>query len=287
MARGRDEIPDLVERVRPAVAHVDVETSDGPSFGAGFAIDPRREDPAAGVVVTNAHVVDGARAVLVRFWDESEYEASIRFIDPSTDIALLSLPTRLQVTFRLRPLRDVRLGQPVVAMGSPLGFEGSVTTGVVSGLDRTMASHSGIPIDHMLQTDALINPGNSGGPLVDLDERVVGVNALTLLSDESSAGLNFAIPADTVQFIGHSPGRARCEHRSPQLYASRASRLRPAGGCPAGAPPARGRARGTRWPRGRRRDRQFRRHRDRRARRPSHGTAARPDRRELPARVPA
>jgi S1-C subfamily serine protease len=199
--RWADAIPDLVERLRPAVAHLDIGTPDGSSVGAGFAIDPRKDDNMPGVLVTNAHVVEGSDSILVRFWDQSEYEATVRVIDPSTDVALLALPTPLNVTFRLKALHDIRLGEPVVALGSPLGFEGSVTIGVVSGLDRTMRSRAGVPIDRMIQTDALINPGNSGGPLVDVDGRVVGVNTLTLIGERPSAGLSFAIPADTVQFV--------------------------------------------------------------------------------------
>ena len=199
--RWADAIPDLVERVRPAAAHLDIEGADGPSIGAGFAIEPREDDGASGLLVTNGHVVEGARSILVRFWDETEYEATLRLVDPSTDVALLALPTPLTVSFQLRALREVRLGEPVLALGSPLGFEGSVTTGVVSGLDRTMRSHSGIPIDHMIQTDAAINPGNSGGPLVDTEGRVVGVNTMSLVTEEASSGLNFAIPSDTVGFV--------------------------------------------------------------------------------------
>src|SRR3954453_19225875 len=118
--RWADAIPDLVERVRPAVAHLDTDGADGPGVGAGFAIERRKDDDAGGGLVTNGHVVEGARSILVRFWDETEYEATLRLFDPSTDVALLALPAPLDVSFRLRPLRDVRLGEPVLALGSPL-----------------------------------------------------------------------------------------------------------------------------------------------------------------------
>lgn len=202
MAFADERIADLVERMRPAVAHLEVQRPEERGFGSGFALEPRDGDDAGGVIVTNSHVVAGCEAApIVRFWDESEYEAAVRAVDASTDVAILAVAERLSVTFELSGLRDVRVGQPVVAMGSPFGYEGTVTAGIVSGLDRTGRSPSGVPMDLMIQTDALVEPGNSGGPLVALDGRVVGVNTQTLLPEGASAGLNFAIPADTVRYV--------------------------------------------------------------------------------------
>jgi serine protease Do len=102
----------------------------------------------------------------------------------------------------LRAVRDVRIGEPVIALGSPYGLSGTVTLGIVSGLDRTMPAPNGIPIDNMVQTDALINPGNSGGPLVGFDGAVVGVNDQTIIMPGTGAtGLGFAVPADTVRSV--------------------------------------------------------------------------------------
>jgi S1-C subfamily serine protease len=198
----KDEpIADLVDRVRPAVAHIEVEQAGDRGFGAGFALSPRADDATGGVIVTNSHVIAGCAAPVVRFWDESEYEASVRAVDPSTDVAVLAVAEPLSVTFELRALKEVRVGQPVIAMGSPFGYEGTVTAGIVSGLDRTGRSPSGVPMDLMIQTDALINPGNSGGPLVALDGRVVGVNTQSLMPEGPGSGLHFAVPADTVRYV--------------------------------------------------------------------------------------
>jgi serine protease Do len=203
-ARGRlDELPDLVDTVRAAVVFVGVKRPDSSGNGSGFAIDSNPNDTAAAVVVTNSHVVDGCDECKVVLEDGNEFEASVRLSDPITDIALLALPDRLHGTLDLRPLGEVRIGEPVMAIGSPFGLTGTVTTGIVSGLNRTMPSPSGIPIDNMIQTDALINPGNSGGPLLGLDGRVLGVNDQVRINPalSGSSGLGFAIPTDTIRAL--------------------------------------------------------------------------------------
>lgn len=201
--RTLDELPDLVDTVRAAVVYVGVKGPDGAGNGSGFAIESNPDDTAAAVIVTNSHVVDGCEECKVVLEDGSEFEASVRLSDPMTDIALLELPERLEATLDLRPLVEIRIGEPVMAIGSPFGLTGTVTTGIVSGLNRTMPSPSGIPIDNMIQTDALVNPGNSGGPLLGLDGRVLGVNDQVRVNPalSGSSGLGFAIPADTVRAL--------------------------------------------------------------------------------------
>ena len=196
-------LPDLVETVRAAVVYVGVKGPGRSGNGSGFAIDSNPNDTAAAVVVTNSHVVEGGDEFKVLQEDGSEFDAKVRLSDPMTDIALLELPERLEATLDLRPLDEVRIGEPVMAIGSPFGLTGTVTTGIVSGLNRTMPSPSGIPIDNMIQTDALINPGNSGGPLIGLDGRVLGVNDQVRANQmlTGSSGLGFAIPADTVRAL--------------------------------------------------------------------------------------
>jgi serine protease Do len=199
-----DTLPDLVDAVQAAVVFVGVKGPEGSGNGSGFAIDPSPGDQAAAVVVTNHHVVEGGcDECRVLLGDGGELKASVRLSDRITDIALLELPERLQTTLQLRPLAEVRIGEPVMAIGSPFGFTGTVTTGIVSGLNRSMPSPSGIPIDNMIQTDALINPGNSGGPLIGLDGRVLGVNDQIWVNAAlaGSSGLGFAIPADTVRTL--------------------------------------------------------------------------------------
>jgi serine protease Do len=193
--RTLDQLPDLVDAVRSAVVYVGVKGPEGSGNGSGFAIEPLAGDAAPAVVITNCHVVQGAEECKVLLEDGSEFDATVRLSDPVTDIALLQLPDRLESTLELRPLAEIRIGEPVMAIGSPFGLAGTVTTGIISGLNRTMPSPSGIPMDNMIQTDALINPGNSGGPLLGLDGRVLGVN------DLGGAGLGFAIPAETVRAL--------------------------------------------------------------------------------------
>jgi serine protease Do len=201
--RSLEELPDLVGAVREAVVYVGVKGPGGAGNGSGFAIEPNAADTASAVVVTNCHVVDGAEECKVLLEDGSEFNATVRLSDRVTDIALLQLSERLEATLDLRPLAEVRIGESVLAIGSPFGLTGTVTTGVVSGLNRTMPSPSGIPIDNMIQTDALINPGNSGGPLLGLDGRVLGVNDQVRVNTTlaGSSGLGFAVPADTVRAL--------------------------------------------------------------------------------------
>ncbi len=198
-----ETLPDLVEQVRNAVVEVRVSGEKGSGNGSGFAVEPSHGDQSAGVIVTNTHVVQGATTHTVRFQSGDESDATVRLMDESTDVAILSLASPAPAVLELRPLAEVRVGEPVIAIGSPYGLDGTVTTGVVSGLNRTMPAPNGIPIDNMLQTDALINPGNSGGPLIGLDGRVVCVNDQVRLNDglTASSGLGFAIPGDTVSAL--------------------------------------------------------------------------------------
>jgi serine protease Do len=198
--RSLEELPDLVDAVRAAVVFVGVSGPGGVGNGSGFFVAPDPRDPAAAIVATNSHVVEGCESFTVVLADGSEYAGTLRLSDPVTDIALLELPQRVRQTLEPRPLSQVRIGEPVMAIGSPFGLTGTVTTGIVSGLNRSMPSPSGIPIDNMIQTDALINPGNSGGPLIGLDGRVIGVNDQVRVNTVlyGSSGLGFAVPSDTV-----------------------------------------------------------------------------------------
>ena len=179
-------LPDLVETMSPAVVHI--TTDDGQ--GSGFAVDHE------GFVLTNAHVVRECKTPGVKLSGGLRTEANVVGVDASTDLAVLRVPANGIPALEFKPLRAVRVGEPVVAVGSPVGLEWSVTLGIVSGLDRTMPAPDGRQIQYMIQTDADVNPGNSGGPLLALDGQVVGVNASGLVGHDLS-GLNFAIPSDT------------------------------------------------------------------------------------------
>jgi S1-C subfamily serine protease len=157
-----DALPDLVARVREAVVHVAARTDDGGVSGAGFAIPVAAADKAPGIVVTNAHVVTGDRpSVRVHTTGKPDQRVKIRLVDRSTDLALLELPEPAAAV--LTPREDVRVGEPVIAIGSPLGYEASVTLGIISALGRLGWGTDYVPFDGAIQTDAAITHGNSGG----------------------------------------------------------------------------------------------------------------------------
>ena len=165
--------------------------------GSGFVFDR------AGHVVTNQHVVSGADAFAVSLWNGSAYDARLVGADPSTDLAVLKIDAPRA---SLRPLQladsdAVSVGDAVLALGSPFGLEGTLTSGIVSALHREMTAPNNFTIMDTIQTDAAINHGNSGGPLLDRRGRVVGVNAQIESESGGSDGVGFAIPANTVRSI--------------------------------------------------------------------------------------
>lgn len=198
-----ETLPELVAAVHPAVVHVEASADVPLGSGSGFALAGLAHGGGGELIVTNAHVVADATELRVRFADESEQVARLRCVDESTDLALLQVDQRPLLALEVRRLAEIRVGEPVMAIGSPYGMEGTVTTGIVSGLDRTRPSPSGVPIDNMIQTDAIINPGNSGGPLIGLDGRVLGVNSQIRLDDYAGwyTGMGFAVPAETALAI--------------------------------------------------------------------------------------
>ena len=199
---GVMSLPDVIATAMPAVVNIDVVQPAGFGNGSGFAIQPAAADDGSCIVVTNAHVVAEASSLTIRFYDDRAYPAALQISDPSTDLALLKVNVAPVAVLDARPLADIRVGEPAIAIGSPYGMAGTVTGGIISGLDRTMPGFGGVPIDNMIQTDALINPGNSGGPLIGADGRVIGVNAEVRVSDlGDSSGLGFAIPIETAHMV--------------------------------------------------------------------------------------
>jgi putative serine protease PepD len=165
--------------------------------GSGFVIDE------LGHIVTDQHVVDGAGSIRVTFSDGSKATAKLVGADASTDVAVLKVDRDAS---KLTPLRladssSVQVGSDVVAIGSPFGLEGSLTTGVVSALDRTIKAPNDYTIAGAIQTDAAINHGNSGGPLLDARGRVIGVNAQIESDSGGNDGVGFAIPSNTVKKV--------------------------------------------------------------------------------------
>jgi S1-C subfamily serine protease len=208
----------VVDRVGPAV--VRVEPFD---HAQGRRLADGRNSPGGtgsgvviagdGLVLTNSHVVGGARRVRLSFPDGNHAEARVLGDDPDTDLALLrtELPAGTPAA-ALGDSRRLRRGQLVVAIGNPLGFESTVTAGVVSALGRSLRSVSGRLIDDVIQTDAALNPGNSGGPLVSSAGEVVGINTAMI---QRAQGICFAVASNTAvfvvsEFIAH--GRVRRAH---------------------------------------------------------------------------
>ena len=165
--------------------------------GSGFVYDEQ------GHIVTNAHVVEGAESVEVRFPNGETRKATVVGTDASTDLAVLDVDAdaSLLEPLALADSSDVGVGDPVVAIGSPFGLEDTVTTGIVSALGRSMEAPNGFTINDSIQTDAAINHGNSGGPLLDLQGRVIGVNAQIASESGGNDGVGFAIPAETVEAV--------------------------------------------------------------------------------------
>jgi len=179
----------VVERVTPSVVNV----RRGQSGGSGVIVTPD------GYALTNAHVVDGVREVAVTLRNETEpVRAPVVGADPATDLAVVRIPRSGLPAADLAESETLRVGQLVIAIGDPLGFQSTVTTGVVSALGRSLRGKDGRLIDNVIQTYAALNPGNSGGPLVDTHAKVVGVNTAII---PMAQGVGFAIPAATARLI--------------------------------------------------------------------------------------
>lgn len=165
--------------------------------GSGSVIDNR------GHILTNYHVVEGSSKLMVSFGGEKVYPATYVGGDPDTDLAIIKItPPRQGLT--VVPLGDsnnLNVGQKVLAIGNPFGLDRTLTTGVISGLQRPLRARNGRPIDAAIQTDASINPGNSGGPLLDKFGRMIGINSQILSPSGASAGVGFAVPVNTAKRI--------------------------------------------------------------------------------------
>ena len=165
--------------------------------GSGFVYDSE------GNIVTNEHVVDGAKSVSVRFWNGDSYPATVVGSDPSTDLAVIKVDAPASILAPL-PLGDsskLLVGDGVVAIGSPFGLEETVTSGIVSALHRQMEAPNEFTINDSIQTDAAINHGNSGGPLLNSRGQIVGVNSQIRSDSGGSDGVGFAIPSNTIKSI--------------------------------------------------------------------------------------
>jgi S1-C subfamily serine protease len=164
--------------------------------GSGFIWDD------IGHVVTNYHVIEGASEARIRLSDGKEYRASLVGASPLHDLAVLKIGTGFKGhSLPVGRSHNLRVGQKVFAIGNPFGLDWTLTTGIVSALDRSLKGDSGSVIEHLIQTDAAINPGNSGGPLLDSAGRLIGINTAIFSPSGASAGVGFAVPVDTVNRV--------------------------------------------------------------------------------------
>jgi S1-C subfamily serine protease len=199
---------DLFEKARASVVYISTQTQVMDRWtrnvfnvprgtGSGFVWDSR------GHIVTNRHVVAGASAARVRLSDGRDLDASLVGVSGAHDLAVLKVDlSAMPQALPLGSSADLRVGQSTYAIGNPFGLDWTLTTGIVSALDRSLPSEDGRSlIEHLIQTDAAINPGNSGGPLLDSAGRLIGVNTVIYSPSGASAGVGFAIPVDTVNRV--------------------------------------------------------------------------------------
>lgn len=223
--RGLPDFSDLIERHSPAVVKINTTTKakarsrsnpqldqipeffrpfidpqprnrEMQSMGSGFFID------STGYIITNNHVIEGADEIVVRLTDRSEYEAKLIGADKSSDLALLKVDSKTRFDYlKLGSSTDLKIGEWVLAIGSPFGLDFSASVGIVSAKGRSIPTEDGANYVPFIQSDVAINPGNSGGPLFNLQGEVVGVNSQIYSRSGGSIGLSFAIPANTVKNV--------------------------------------------------------------------------------------
>lgn len=194
----RDAAPSVVNIVTSAVTY-DFFYNPVPSTGSGSGVIADRR----GHIITNYHVIDGAKSLEVTLFDGSKHSAEVIGVDPGVDLAVIRIKAPAS---KLRPIEfgdsaSLQIGQRAFAIGSPFGLEKTLTVGIVSSLGRTMRASSGRLIRGIIQTDAAINPGNSGGPLLDSSGKMVGVNTAIFSPVKGSIGIGFSIPSHTVRSV--------------------------------------------------------------------------------------
>src|SRR5438445_1449203 len=198
----------VYRQASPAVANILTKATEYDFFmdpvpvegaGSGFVIDTK------GYILTNNHVVEGAQTIEVVLGDQSRYPAKVVGADPRNDVALIKIEPRKKplVALSLGDSSSIQVGQKVLAIGNPFGFQSTLTTGVISALGRTVQTSQTTFIDQAIQTDAAINRGNSGGPLINSRGEVIGINSAIYTPTGTTAGIGFAIPINTAKLIAN------------------------------------------------------------------------------------
>lgn len=187
----------VYQSVIRSVVNINTVGRGGGGTGSGFVIDTE------GHIVTNNHVVEGAEYIRVSFFDGTIADAELIGRDPDSDLAVIKInPTGADIQpVSIADSSTVFVGQSVLAIGSPFGQDFTLTTGIVSALDRSLSRENNFSIPELIQTDAAINPGNSGGPLLDLQGRVIGVNTAILGGTRTASGVGFAVPSNQVRRV--------------------------------------------------------------------------------------
>jgi S1-C subfamily serine protease len=190
-------IIEAVDKIKNAVVKIDVyKTVKGKlrpaGSGSGFIFS------SDGLLFTNSHVVNGAEKIMVSLLNENEIEATLIGEDPDTDLAILKIYADGYSVAKLGDASELQIGQFVIAIGNPFGYQHTVTAGVVSALGRSLRTQSGHLVDNVIQSDAALNPGNSGGPMINTDGEVVGVNTAMI---NGAQGLSFSVDINTAKEI--------------------------------------------------------------------------------------
>jgi putative serine protease PepD len=199
--QAKDSVAYITSQITQSSGGPFGQTEQGTATGSGFVVSKD------GYIVTNDHVVAGASSVKAKIGDGKTLDAKVVGTDPSTDLALLKVDASNLTPLTLGDSSQVEVGDPAYAIGNPYGLDRTLTTGVISALQRQISSPNGYTIDDVLQTDAAINPGNSGGPLFNASGQVIGVNSQIETSGNSSGGeggnvgIGFAIPSNTVKSV--------------------------------------------------------------------------------------
>jgi putative serine protease PepD len=206
----------IYDASKNAVTYIVADTQEGQATGSGFVVSKD------GLIVTNDHVVDGASQVQVKIGTSSRaQDATVVGADPSRDLALLKVDAGNLPTLSLGDSSSVGVGDPTYAIGNPFGLDHTLTTGIVSALQRSLQAPDGATISGAIQTDAALNPGNSGGPLLDSSGKVIGVNSQIQTGSSSGAeagnvGIGFAIPASTVKSFIADAKAGKLKPQQPQ-----------------------------------------------------------------------